>query len=132
MLHPAAVSTLQSNLWTYALGCLVNNSGLMCLLFSCLLRLFTCTILMWWKITPYGPLCRGQLCHAVYGCCSHVPVAACAFSLWTFAGFSFLFISFAQPTSFSSFFSLQLPLEVSLPPTLVALCTSGRALLLLV
>ena len=43
MLQPAPVSILQLNWWTCASGCAVNHSGLMCLLSSCLLRLFTCS-----------------------------------------------------------------------------------------
>ena len=110
MFHPARVSTLQSNLCTCTWGHVFNHSGLMCLL-SYLLRLFNCTILMWWNVTPCGPLCGGGLCFVIYTCGGHVPTVACAFSSWTFASFCFLFMFLALLTSFSSFFNLQLPLK---------------------
>ena len=114
MLHPDPLSTSQSNLWTCALGCVANHSGLMCLLSSCLLRLFTCIVFMWWNVTPCNPLFEDGLCCVVYGCCSHVPAVACALSSWTFDG-CLLFTSFVLPTSF---FNVQLPLECPFFPQL--------------
>ena len=118
MLQPAPMSTSQSNLWTCAMWYVVNHSGLMCLS-SCLLRLFTCTVFTWWNVAPYNSLCVGGLCCAMYGCCSHVPPVTCAFRLWTFIGFCFLFASFVLPISLYSF-----PLR-----TLVTLGISDGALL---